>query len=333
MVVVDELWMYKKTSTLRSKNIHLLTEKIPSVGLSGSLITNRNIEDIYGQSHAIGLGKQVAKSLTDFRSQFCVSYADFGLKFTAKRGALETIQKRLAPYSSINFPRDIKSNRIWRTSVEPTDEQLELFDTCQKDYYATINDQEIEIKNAAVLISKLQQISDGIVIDNNGSAAPVQSSKFERLLGILDEFSESGQRVIVWFAFKASLGYASRTLGKKACTLSGDTKFDSDGWSSGKYQVCLATVGSGASLNDFTDIQHAIIYSAPFSYRAVQQAMGRTNRKSSRHTVCYYQFLQTDRGVDSLVYDAINLTGEIEKAAIKSSVDIIRSYFSGKMLV
>jgi hypothetical protein len=88
----------------------------------------------------------------------------------------------------------------------------------------------------------------------------------------------------------------------------------------------LATVGSGASLNDFANVQYSIVYSAPFSYRAVQQAMGRTNRKSSAHSICYYNFLQTDRSVDKLVYDTLKLTGDIETTAIKSSVDIIKTY-------
>jgi hypothetical protein len=58
----------------------------------------------------------------------------------------------------------------------------------------------------------------------------------------------------------------------------------------------------------------------------MQQAMGRTNRTSSTHQVCYYQFLQTDQGVDSLVYDSIRLTGEVEKTAIKSSTEVIATY-------
>lgn len=327
LIVVDELWMYKKISTKRSKNIQLLTERFPSVGLSGSMITNRNIEDIYGQAAAVGLGGQVAKSLTHFRTQFCVSYEDFGLKFAAKKGSLESIQKRLAPFSDIYFPTEARESRVYRTTVDPTAQQIALFDTCQKDYYAKLTDDaEVEIRNAAALITKLCQVSDGVILDNEGKATPVQSTKFERLLGILDEFAEGGQRVVVWFAFKASLNLVLETLGEKACALSGDKVFDSEGWRAGKYEVCLATIGSGASINDFASVQHAIIYSAPFSYRAVQQAMGRTNRKSSEHSVCYYQFLQTDRGVDSYVYDSVKLTGEVEKTTIQSSVDIIRKY-------
>jgi hypothetical protein len=328
MVAVDELWMYKRLKTIRSRNVTYFTSAYPTVGLSGSLITNRNIEDIYGQACAVGLGNQIARSLTHFRTQFCVSYEDFGLKFTAKKGALPAIQQRLAPFCDIYFPADVRESRIYRTTVDPTEEQVKLFDTCQNDYYMKLENEttEVEIKSAPALIIKLQQISDGVVLDSEGNRSYLQSSKIERLLGILEEYADGGQRVLVWFAFKASLACIYDKLGKTATAMSSDHEFDSEGWRVGRYKFALATIGSGASINDFANVQHAIIYSAPFSHRAMQQAMGRTNRKSSEHTVCYYQFLQTDRGIDSLVYDSIRLTGEIEKTAIANSIDIVRKY-------
>ena len=328
MVVVDELWMYKKINTKRSTHIKEITRNRPSVGLSGSLITNRNIEDIYGQAQAVGVGSRIAKSLTNFRTQFCIRYEDFGLKFAAKKGALEVIQRRLAPCCDINFPKDIRESRTYRTTIEPTEQQLELFDTCQKDYYLEFPNEnsQLEIRNAAVVISKIQQISDGVVLDDEDERISVESSKFTRLLGLLEEFADAGERAIIWFAFKASLDKVYQAIGNEATCLSSHHAFDSKGWSLGKYRFTLATVGSGASLNDFANIQYAVIYSAPFSLRQMQQAMGRTNRVSSTHQVCYYNFLQTDGGVDSYVYDAVNLTGEIEKAAIKTSSEVIQDY-------
>jgi hypothetical protein len=332
MIALDELWLYKRVHTMRSKAISRLTLNRPTVGLSGSLITNRNIEDIYGQCNAVGLGRQIATSLTHFRTQFCVSYEDFGLKFAAKKGALEAIQKRIAPFCNLYFPSDIRESRIYRISVDPTQEQVELFDTCQNDYYAKFaEDSEMEIRNAGALIIKLQQISDGVVLDGAGQAVSVESSKYLRLLGILEELFDAGERAVVWFAFKASLGKVYTALGKKATCLSSDHAFDSEGWRAGKYRVTLATAGSGSSLNDFANTRYAIIYSAPFSYRAIQQAMGRTNRKSSEHPVAYYQFLQTVGGIDKLVYDTLRLTGDIESGVIKSSIEIVKEYMQNKL--
>jgi hypothetical protein len=327
LIVLDELWMYKNPHTKRSFNINRLTRNTPTVGLSGSMITNRNIEDIYGQAYAVGLGPVVAKSLTNFRSQFCIAYEEHGLKFAPTKEALPTIQKRLAPYVHLHFPKDVRESRFQYITVDPTKEQVRLFDTCQNDYYAQFeNGGTLEIKNASNVINKLAQISDGFVIDDTRAVVSVSSNKYDRLFNLLADFADAGEPVLVWFAFRASLNAAYKDLGKEATCLGGDWKFDSEGWSKGKYKYCLATIGSGASLNDFANVQYSIIYSSPFSFRAVQQALGRTNRTGSRHEVCHYYFLQTDGGVDELINQAVRWTGKVEEQTIKTSTEVVQEY-------
>ena len=329
MVVLDELWLYKNPHSRRSANANKLAKMKPTVGLSGSMITARNIEDIYGQAFAVGLGGVVAKSLTDFRSQFCVAYEEHGIKFAPKRHALETIQQRLSPFVDVYFPKDIRESRFQRITVEPTAEQQEALTRCQNDYFTTFAEgQELEIRNGAVLITKLQQISDGIVLDSGRDLVSIPSSKHDRLLQILAEFADAGTRVLVWFAFKASLDQTYQALGEKAAVLSSDHKFDSGGWARGRYQCALATIGSGASLNDFATVQYSIIYSSPFSYQSVRQAMGRTNRVGSQHRVCHYIYLQTAGGIDDRVWDAVSLSGEVEKSAIRTSTNIVQEYMN-----
>lgn len=328
-IVLDELWMYKNVRAQRTQAAHELCRERMAIGLSGSMITNRNIEDLYGQSYAIGISPMVARTLTHFRTQFLIAYEDFGLKFTPKKGALKTIQERLAPNVDIYFPKDIRETRIQRVNIDPTEEQQEHFDTVSNEYYAKFKDgTELEIKNAAVLISKLQQISDGTVLDNEGNTILLPSSKLRRLEELVQELFDAGERIIIWFAFKASLKRAYKIFGTKATTLSSDTRFDSVGWRNKKYSCTLATIGSGASLNDFASCQYSIIYSAPFSYRALQQSMGRTNRTGSEHAVCHYYFLQTTGSVDERVYDHNLLTGQLEKGYINSSIEIVKEYMA-----
>jgi hypothetical protein len=327
LIVVDELWMYKNVRSKRTLNIHTLTSRHPTIGLSGSMITSRNIEDIYGQAYAINISQKIATSLTNFRTQFCVAVEEYGLQYYAKKGAIETIQSRLAPHLSIYFPRDVRETRIQRINVVPSGIQQKTFRDLQEDYYTNLGDgKELEIKSAATLIIKLQQASDGVILDSDGASAFISSSKATRLLQLLEEYADGGQKVLVWFAFKASLNYFFEKLAGKATALSSAHEFDSVGWAKGKYTCTLATIGSGASLNDFKDCQHAIIYSLPHNWRALQQAMGRTNRTGSQHKVCFYRVLFTEESVDAGVFDATLLTGDVEKAAIKSSSQVLADY-------
>jgi hypothetical protein len=184
----------------------------------------------------------------------------------------------------------------------------------------------LEVKNAAVLISKIQQISDGAVLDSEGTVSPVKSSKLARTIELCNQLCDAGEKVLVWVAFKASLDLLVKNLGGKTATLSSHTTFDFDGWKQGKYQFCVATIGSGASLNDFTQIQYAIVYSAPYNHRAVQQAFGRTNREGSSHKVAYYYMMETDQTVDESVYKNLKLTAGVEQSIIATSAQVIQQY-------
>jgi hypothetical protein len=184
----------------------------------------------------------------------------------------------------------------------------------------------LEIKNSAVLISKVQQVSDGAVLDSEGKVSHIKSNKLQRLLELCEQFADAGERVIIWCAFKASVDIIHSQLGKKATTLSSHTEFDFSGWAEGKYQFCVATIGSGASLNDFTNCQYAVIYSAPYNHRAVQQAFGRTNRTGSQHSIAYYYMMQTDRTVDASVYQNLKLTAGVERSIIATSSQVISQY-------
>ena len=331
-IVFDELWLYKNPRSLRAQAARTFSSQSYGlnrtiIGLSGTLISANNIEDLYGQAYAIGISQVVAKSLTDFRSQFLIAYEDFGLKFAPKKGAIKAIQERLSPYVHIYFPKDTRETRIQRLIVEPNPKQQYLFDTVSKDYYATLSpSSEIDIKSASALLTKLQQISDGAILDAEGKRIHIESSKFDRLLRLLDELSDAGEQTIVWFSFKASLDYVAAKLGEKAALLSSDHEFDYRGWRKKRYSVCLATVGSGASLNDFAHCRYAVVFSAPFSPRALAQSMGRTNRESSTHPIAHYYFLQTLNSPDPDIYTSLLASLEMQAGAIQLSTDIIRKY-------
>lgn len=325
--IIDELWLYKNARTLRSRNVHKIATALPAVGLSGSMVTARSIEDLYGQAYAVNIHKILANNLTQFRSQFCVSAYNFGgLKFFAKVGALEVIQKRLALNVDIHFPPPERESKYHKINVDPTDQQQSYMEEVRSEFFTILDDGTLEIKNAAVLISKIQQISDGAVVNSEGNISRIPSAKFQRTVELCEQLADAGERVLVWCAFKASVDLLSEHFGKKATTLSSHTKFDFTGWSRGQYQFCIATIGSGASLNDFTQVQYAIVYSAPFNHRAMQQALGRTNRKGSEHKIAYYYYMQTVDSVDEDVYSSLAYTDSVEKQIISTSTQVITKY-------
>jgi hypothetical protein len=114
-LVLDELWLYKNHRSKRSLMLRDITKRMPTVGLSGSMITARNIEDLYGQACAVGLCKKVSLDLTSLRRELCIEIFNSKFGFVErypKKGAVEAIQKRLATTSTFIFhrtPREIET--------------------------------------------------------------------------------------------------------------------------------------------------------------------------------------------------------------------------------
>jgi len=332
MVVIDELWMYKNVRSERSKVIWQLAKMYPTIGLSGSMMTARSIEDLYGQAKAVGLGDKLAKGLTDFRQQYTIELQNYKgyVERYPKRHALEQIQDRLKGNIHVWFPKEIREIKDIVVNVDPTAQQTKIRRQLAKEYYLQHGETIINVKNGAALVGKLQQVSDGFLYDSEGGSISVQSNKLHKLIGICSEFIDGGERVVVWFAFRQSIQEALALSKYPVVVLFGDAKFDYEAWHKGKAQVCYATVGSGSSLNDFKDVRYAVIYSSSYSHRAIQQARGRTNRKDSAHTCCYYYYLQSIGFPDEDVYAMLDESKSAEDLTIKRVQRLVKEYMDEK---
>lgn len=336
-VVLDELWLYKNPKTKRSEIAGQLSRQFPVIGLSGSMITNKNIEDLYGQARAVGLGENIATSLTNFRTQFCIpveNYAGF-LEFLPKKDSVPIIQTRLKNNIHICFPKETREIRNIPIRVDPTEEQLIYKDKLIHDYYVSSKEDpafELEVKNGATLLLKLQQVSDGFLSDSKGSFLSIKSNKLQRLIQHVQELLDAGERSLVWFAFKHSIQEALRLSTFSTALLYSDEHFDAQAWNRGTARVCYATIGSGSSLNDFASVRYAIIYSSSFSTRAYEQAKGRTNRTSSIQSICWYYHFETLKFPDSYIYKSLRENQKVQEYVINTTRRIVEDWIKEKQI-
>jgi hypothetical protein len=338
--IIDELWLYKNPNSKRSEAIQGITASYPSIGLSGSMITANNIEDLFGQAKAVGLARELANSLTSFRSQYTIEVKELYGKFTKrypKKRAVEAIQSKLASNIHLYFPKERKEIREIPIKLDPTLEQEKLKQMLVRDYYvSTLKEDklpfELEIKNKVSLLIKLLQISDGFLADGKGGYLSVESNKLSKLIHNISELVNSGERVIVWTAFKRSLQEASELCPFPTVLLSGEHIFDSQAWNRGKAKVAFATIGSGSSINDFANTRYAIIYSSSFSFRALQQAKGRTNRKSTASPILYYYYYQTLGFPDQYVYETLGMSENTEQMTIDITRRIVEDWLTKKAI-
>lgn len=330
-LVIDELWMFKNPKAKRTRVIHQVSRQFPSLGLSGSMITARNIEDLYGQAFAMGLDGKIANNLTDFRKRFCIevqNYAGFIERYP-KKTAVAEIQKKLKDNVHIYFPKENKEIRDITVNIDPTKEQLAIKDELVKEFYIEYEKTfTLEVKTAASLLTKLQEVSDGFLYDAKGDHLSIPSNKLHRLVHYCSECVNAGERVLVWFAYRQSIEEALKISDYKTVILRSGEQFDVRTWKQPEPVVCYATIGSGSSLNDFANVRYAVIYSANYSNRSLQQARGRTNRRSTLHSCCYYYYYQTIGFPDAKVYDTLTASQNTEQAVINISKRIIDEWLA-----
>jgi hypothetical protein len=327
-LILDEGWLYKNHATKRSKAVQRISSWFPTLLLSGSVITARNIEDVYGQVKAAGLDELIAANITQFRERYTIAvpnYAGFIDRYPKKR-ALETIQKALDKNISIYFPKETRTVKNITLRAEPYPVQTRIRQTLLRDYYYASQDSkgafQVEVSNISSVLVKLQQISDGFLYNREGDFLLVKSAKLERLKSLANELLDAGERFIIWVAFRQTAKILSEALPFPTVLLQGGTEFDFKYWHSGVPRACIATIGSGASLNDFADLGYAIFYSTNYNHLQVQQAKGRVLRKGRTHGI-YFYYLNTVGFPDESVWDMLEKSESAENYAVRTITQLL----------
>lgn len=328
-VVYDELYLYSNPKTLKSKAAARLTQSVGgrALGLSGTIMPAKDNTSIWGQTLACGVSGKLARNLTDFRSRYqTCSLLDFGKdkqarQFCNKANSKELILSRLEPVCDLHFP--IIGKRLIHEKINTvpiTPEQKALIKKLKNEYYLELQEHnmEIDISTALGLIIKVQNISNGWLSDSAGTCISIKSNKVEALRASLDELLSEGGKCIVWCAFKRDTEVLKAALPFAILQMSGGCKFDTDAWATGKYQVVLATEGSGASVNHFAQVAYAKYFSMSFKWLDFQQSKARTDRKNSAHPTCHYEYFHTAGTLDRHVFDGATSSGRIERDFIKT---------------
>jgi hypothetical protein len=315
--IIDEGYLFKNPSTDKHKSLQQIREGVPSVVLSGSIMTARDLVDIYGQVAISGQGKRLAKGLSHFREQFQTGMNSYGhAEWYPKPGSYNAIMQKIEPFTYIFMPK--KSERKIVESilkVHPSKEQLDYLKELKE---TAAIEGKFELNNMAAIVIKAQQISDGWIQHENGDITFINAPKLERCQALVAEIVGAGERVVVWCAFRADIDRLYPYLRQVAevAMLQSATPFDLKRWESGKPRICIATEASGSSINHFAQVPYGIYFSQDWKWLSMQQSQGRHDRRSSLHDTCFFSYLHTDKSLDSKVHYTVKASASSERGFI-----------------
>ncbi len=314
--IYDEGWLYANHKSAKSKSIQFFSVGRRTISLSGTVMKAKNTLEVYSQAMAVQKHRLIAGTPTKFLGEFQtrISLGCFP-KYYPKKGAYHTIMQRIAPAAVVHFPKGHRKIHDQYHNVEATSQQLKYFKELKENY--ALEDHGLVFNNALAIGIKAQQISNGWIQDSDKTIQYIPTNKISKLTEEIEGIILDGTKVIVWCAFREDVKMLAKTLPFATVQMVGGTAFDMARWKCSDVCVCLATVGSGSSVNHFAQVPYAIYFSSDYKWLNMQQSRGRTERNNSKHNDCYYKYLQVASSLDAKIYKAVMDSSSQEDLLIK----------------
>ncbi len=323
LLIVDELYLFSNPKSQRSLAIQRLSLFCSCrVGLSGTIMPNRDNATIFGQLMALQAHRFLASSLEDFKKKYKNrSKGMYGMLWENKKHSVDVIKEKLAPMIDVYFPES-RPTKIQIVKLQKDKAQIAAVKELQDLY----EHKEKTYDYALQIVHAVNGISNGWFVDRDGHVCPYKSEKIVYTRSLVDDLLTANERVVIWCAYHNDIARLATELKDiPFLEFSAATNFDVELWNSGKIKVVLATEANGSSVNYFKHVKYAIYFSINFKLLDLQQSMTRHERKGSSHDGAHYYFLQIKGTLDAHTYDLVTKSDLAEKELILQLGDTIKT--------
>jgi SNF2 family DNA or RNA helicase len=208
-IIVDEATHYKNAQTKRWKTLNkLLTDQTWLWMMTGTPAAQSPL-DAYGIAKLVN-PTSVPRFFGSFRDM--VMYKITNFKWKPKETASDTVYNALQP--AIRFTKDecldLPPMVYAKREVELTRQQAKYYKELKNKMILQAAGEEITGANAAIIMSKLLQISSGAVYTDNGEALEFDiKNRYKVLREVIDE---SSKKVLVFVPFKHTIDILTNKL-------------------------------------------------------------------------------------------------------------------------
>ena len=219
MIVIDECHRIKNFGSIQTKNV-LKLDAPYKLGLTGTPLLNNPI-DCYTQLRWVGADKAC---LTQFKRQYC-EFGGFGGHEIVGYKNLELLKDELEANSLRRTKDDVLSlppKNIIDELVDMSEAQKNFYDAIKAGVKEEADKIELNANSLLALVTRLRQATASPSILTTQA---VPSAKIDRCLDLIEQITASGDKVVVFSAFKEPLSVIASRLSKKDYVLvTGDTK-------------------------------------------------------------------------------------------------------------
>lgn len=323
LLVLDEVQRAKGAGTACGKFCYRLGAAVPTrIGLSGTPFPHEPIDDSYGVYRALD-PTIFGTSLNRHRARYAIMGGFENKQIVGRVSQLEMQQK----INSIRFHVDVDESKLppelhTDIAVDLPEKVRKLYKQLSNDFYAKVGSGEITAANAAVAVTRLQQITSGYVPiehEETGIQALVQlhRAKQDALLDFLSDLPES-EPVVVFCRFRRDLEQVhevAQKLGRASSELSG-RRHELEAWQRGDTVILATQLRAGSVGVDMTRAHIAVYFSYSFSLEEYAQSLRRLRRPGQNHTVLFYHLI-VSRSVDDRIRSALERRQDVIDVLMK----------------
>ena len=306
MVVIDELSSFKNPQAKRFRELRKVMPMVERVvGLTGTPSPN-GLMDLWAEIYLLDRGERLGRTIGAYREQWFRPALQNGFvvyKWAPVRGAADEIRERISDICVSMSAADYLElpDRIDREiPVKLSDDEMQQYRLLERTQILQLESGEVVAAlNAAAVMTKLLQLSNGSAYADDGSVVRIHERKLDALEEIVDT---TDGPVLVFYSFRHDL-QAIKDRIPEARELSGPD--DISAWNRREIRVLLAhpaSVGYGLNLQDGG---HVIVwYGLTWSLELYQQANARLHRQGQTRPVIIHHLI-AEGTVDEQVMRAL----------------------------
>lgn len=303
MLAVDESTKFKNSTSIRFQTLkpHLKRFRRRYI-LTGSPAPN-GLQDLFGQIYVLDMGASLGQYISHYRTMHFDAGGHEGMQYTVREGHEDKIYRKVAKLvvrmsaeEYLKLPPLIPRNEY----VVLPPPARKLYDELEAKFFYDLGKQStITAVNSGALSSKMRQIANGNVYDDNKMGQWVHDAKVEALMDLLEQLQ--GQPTLVAYDFRHELKHLQAMLKKHG---HGDVphigggvsvkaaRVLQDGWNRGEVPIILGHPDSVAHGLNLQKTGRALIwFSMTWNLELYEQYIRRLWRKGQTQRVFVYHIM------------------------------------------
>ena len=336
LMVVDESTTIKNPKAKRTKNIIQLADRAQYRRiLTGSPVT-KNPLDLFTQCYFLDPYHLDHQSYYSFRTRYAIMktahIAGRSIQLVAGFKHLAELSEKLKPFSyrvlkedCLDLPDKIYMKRV----ISLTEEQQKVYKQMKEEALAILNEKTVTTVNTLTQLMRLQQITCGHFVADDGTTQEIKNNRLKELMDILEEVEG---KAIIWVHWQKDVQIIKKALLKEygpgsvvdyyGLTPQDQRQKNKDAFQNdSKVRYFVGTAQTGGYGITLTAANTVIYYSNGYDLEKRIQSEDRAHRIGQHKPVTYVDILAEETVDEKIVKSLrkkINIASEVMGEDLRS---------------